>query len=347
MSGYFTKMVPLGYEELLLFHDPPSGLKAIIAIHSTALGPALGGTRMFNYPTEEAAVEDVLRLARGMTYKAAAADLGLGGGKAVIIGDPARDKNEQLLRAYGRCVEKLGGRYITSVDMGIDEKDLDCVRLETEHLLGESAAGNPSPYTAFGIWRGMKRCVAEVYGKPGLEGLTVAVQGLGGVGGALCRHLAAEKARLIVTDVDPEKVKRAVELWGAAAVEPGEIYGQECDIFAPCAAGAVVNPKTIPRLKCRIVAGSANNVLLDEESGAALYRRGILYAPDYVINAGGLIFVDCCRLGITDSEEIRGIIARLDERLQAIFKRSREEKKPPEVIADLLAEERIRGGRTV
>ncbi len=346
MAGYFAKMVPLGYEEIHLFHDPPSGLKAIVAIHNTALGPALGGTRMFDYPTEEAALEDVLRLARGMTYKAAAAHLNLGGGKAVIMGDPARDKNEQLLRAYGRCVEKLGGRYLTSVDMGIDEKDLDCMRLETEHLLGESSAGNPSPYTAFGIWQGLKRCAAEVYGTPRLKDLTVAVQGLGGVGGALCRHLSEDGASLVVTDIVPEKAKKAAELWGAALVEPGQIYDQQCHIFAPCAAGSVINPETIPRLKCRIVAGSANNMLLDDESGEALYRRGILYAPDYVINAGGLIFVDCLRQGITHPEEIHRIITRLDERLQVLFHRSHQEKKPPEVVADLLAEERFRGAAT-
>ncbi len=345
MAGYFERMVPLEYEELLLFHDPHSGLRAIIAIHSTTLGPALGGTRMFNYPTEEAAVEDVLRLAYGMTYKAAAAHLDLGGGKAVILGDPSRDKSEKLLRAYGGCVEKLGGRYITSVDMGIDEKDLDCIRLETGHVFGESSAGNPSPYTAFGIWKGMKRCAAEVFGSPDLGGLTVAVQGLGGVGGKLCSHLAAENVNLIVTDIDPERVKKAVELYGATAVETGEICSRECDIYAPCAAGAVINPRTIPLLKCRIVAGSANNMLLDAASGVALYERGILYAPDYVINAGGLIFVDCCRLGITDHNEIRRIIARLSDRLQTIFERSRAEKKPPEVIADLVAEERIRAGK--
>lgn len=345
MAGYFKRMLPLGYEELHFYYDPPSGLKAIIAIHNTALGPALGGTRMFNYSTEMAAVEDVLRLSRGMTYKAAAAHLDLGGGKAVILGDPSCDKCEKLLRAYGRCVEKLGGRYITSVDMGIDEKDLDCVRLVTEHVFGESSAGNPSPHTAFGIWKGMRRCAAEVFGSPDLEGLTVAVQGLGGVGGMLCSHLAAENVNLIVTDVDPEKIKKAAELYGATAVETGEIYGQECDIFAPCATGAVINPRTAPLLKCRIVAGSANNMLLDAASGAALYERGILYAPDYVINAGGLIFVDCIRRGITDHHGIREIIARLDDRLQAIFERSRAEKMPPEVIADLMAEERIRACR--
>lgn len=344
MAGYFERMLPLGYEELHFYHDPHSGLRAIIAIHNTALGPALGGTRMFDYPTEEAAVEDVLRLSRGMTYKAAAAHLELGGGKAVIMGDPARDKSEELLRAYGRCVKELGGRYLTSVDMGIDEKDLDLILLETEHVFGKSSDGNPSPYTAFGIWRGLKICAAEIYGKPALEGLTVAVQGLGGVGGALCGRLAADGARLVVADVDAERVRAAVEQWGAAAVEPARIYDQECDILAPCAAGAVINPETIPRLKCRVVAGSANNMLLDDESGAELYRRGILYAPDYVINAGGLIFVDCRRQGMSDPDEIRDIIARLDQRLQLIFERSRVEKKPPEVMANLLAEERIRTG---
>jgi len=333
-----------GFEELLFAHDASTGLKAVIAIHSTILGPALGGTRMWPYPTEEAAVNDVMRLARGMTYKAAMADRDLGGGKAVIIGDPCRDKSEKLLRAYGRFVDKLGGRYITAEDMGIGEKDLDWVRQETAHVLGDSSQGSPSPFTAYGVWRGIKASARDALGSDSLEGLTVAVQGLGGVGSRLCEYLAGEGARLIVADLDPEKVKGAVSRWAAKAVAPEEIHARECDIFAPCAAGGIINELTIPQLKCRIVAGAANNVLQDRACGAGLMNRGILYAPDYVINAGGLIYVDSIRLGLKDPDEIRRVVGRIEQRLTHIFKRSAAEKQPPEVVADLMAEERLQSG---
>jgi leucine dehydrogenase len=342
MTGYFLKMESRRFEELLLFYDPGTGLKAAIAIHSTALGPALGGTRMWSYPSEEAAIEDVMRLARGMTYKAAAAELSLGGGKGLIMGDPRRDKSEGLFRAYGRCVQKLQGRFFTGEDMGIDEKDLDWMRLETAYAIGGSVSGSPSPFTAYGVLQGIKACAAEVYGSPSLKGMTVAVQGLGGVGGCLCQYLSNEGAKLIVTDLDPARVKTVVELWGSRAVSPDQIYAQECDIFAPCGGGAVINPQTIPLLKCRIVAGAANNVLLTEDCAAALQQLGILYAPDFVINAGGLVFVDSIRRGVTDAAGIRQAVARIEGRLQALFKRAREERITPAAAADLMAEERIR-----
>lgn len=344
MTGYFSRMESQEFEEIILFHDRESGLKAVVALHNTVAGPALGGTRMWTYPSEEAAIEDVMRLARGMTYKAAAAELPLGGGKGVIIGDHRREKNEALLKAYARCVNKIGGRFITAEDMGIDEDDLDVMRSETSYILGGSEFGSPSPFTAYGVWCGIKACVAEVYGSPSLAGLTVAIQGVGGVGGCLCQYLANDGARLVVTDLDPEKVKTVVELWGARAVAPAEIYDQECDIFTPCGEGAIINEATLPRLKCRIVAGSANNVLKDGAAGEELRRRGILYAPDYVINAGGLIFVDANRRGITDPAAIRQIIARIETRLATLFKRAAELNETPESLADRTAEERFRGG---
>jgi leucine dehydrogenase len=343
MSVYFARMESQGFEELLLFHDRGTGLKAVVAIHNTALGPALGGTRMWPYPSEEAAVEDAMRLARGMTYKSAMAELDLGGGKGVILGDPCRDKSEALFRAYGRFVEKIGGRFITAVDMGINEKDLDWVKRETAHVIGGTLQGSPSPSTAFGVWRGMKAAANARFGTTSLTGLVIAVQGLGGVGGSLCRYLAEEGAALIVTDLDQEKVKFAVEKWGARPVTPEEIYSQPCDIYAPCGAGAVINRDTLPALKCRIVAGAANNVLNDEECGAALHAREILYAPDYVINAGGIIFVDYCRRGITDPETIKSVVGRIEGRLERLFRRAAEQNLRPETAACLMAEERLRG----
>lgn len=343
MSGYFSMMEERGFEELLFVHDGSTGLKAVVAIHSTVLGPALGGTRMWPYPSEAAAIEDVMRLARGMTYKSAMAELDLGGGKGVILGDPCRDKSEALFRAYGRFVEKIGGRYITAADMGVDENDLDCVRRETAHIIGGTLHGSPSPFTAFGVWRGMKAAANALFGTASLGGLVVTVQGLGSVGGSLCRYLAEEGAALIVTDLNRDKVISAAEKWGARAVAPEEIYSQPCDIFAPCGGGGVVNRKTLPQLKCRIVAGAANNVLHDEDCGAALHSRGILYSPDYVINAGGLIFVDYCRRGITDPDVIHSVVERIEGRLKQIFQRAADQKLRPEIAAGLMAEERLRG----
>ncbi len=341
MSGYLSRMAERGFEEVNLVHDAETGLRAAIAIHSTARGPALGGTRMWVYPTEAAAVEDVMCLARGMSYKSAAAELPLGGGKGVIIADPCKEKSEALFRAYGRFVEKMNGRFITAADMGIGEEDLDCIRLETDHVVGGRAIGSPSPFTAYGVWKGIKACAEEVYGSPDLEGHCVAVQGVGTVGRALCQHLADEGAKLIVTDLDHEKVKDAVELWGAKAVSHDEIFEEKCDIFAPCAGGGAVSEKTLKRLKCKIVAGAANNVLKEDKIGSALYERGILYAPDYIINAGGIIFVEYSRQGGKKPDEIKAVIACIEGRLKELFRRSREEKLLPEQVADIMAEEKL------
>jgi leucine dehydrogenase len=286
----FKIMQEYDYEQLVFCQDKSSGLKAIIAIHDTTLGPALGGTRIYDYKTDEEAIIDALRLARGMTYKNAAAGLNLGGGKAVIIGDPKKIKSEALFRAFGRFVEGLNGRYITGEDMNMTQKDAAYVNCETNYIVGlETGSGNPSPMTAYGVFKGMQAAVNEVYGSDDLEGKTVAIQGLGAVGRILAELLYEAGAKLIVTSRDQAKVAKAVAELGATAVEPDEIYGVECDVFSPCAIGAIINDKTIEQLKCKIIAGPANNQLAQPRHGDVLHEKGILYVPDYVINSGGVI----------------------------------------------------------
>jgi len=283
------------YEQIVFCQDQASGLKAIIAIHDTTLGPALGGLRMWNYASEEEALTDVLRLAKGMTYKNAAAGLNLGGGKAVIIGNAKTDKSEALFRAFGRYVQSLSGRYITAEDVNTSVADMDFIHMETDYVTGVSPAfgssGNPSPVTAYGVYRGMKAAAKWKFGSDSLAGKTVAVQGVGNVAYNLCRHLHEEGAHLVVTDINEEALKRAETDFGATVVKPDEIYAVDCDIFAPCALGAIINDKTIPMLKAQIVAGAANNQLAEDRHGDVLEERGILYAPDFVINAGGVINV--------------------------------------------------------
>src|SRR5437870_8490658 len=283
------------FEEVVFFHDAPSELRGIVAIHSTTLGPALGGTRFYPFPSDQEALRDVLRLAKGMTYKAAAAGLDLGGGKAVVIGDPKRIKNEELLRAYGRFIETLGGRYITAEDIGTNRDDMDVIRRETRYVTGVSpelgGSGDPSPVTAYGVSLGLMACVEEAWQEHSLAGRRVAVQGVGKVGYHLVKYLIEAGASIVVSDVDVDAVGRVVRDFGVDTAEPEKIHAQECDIFAPCAMGAVIRDDTIPDLKCRVVAGSANNQLDRSEHGEALAEVGILYAPDYVINAGGLINV--------------------------------------------------------
>lgn len=295
--GVFDQLSEKDHEQVIYCYDPVSGLKAIIAIHNTTLGPALGGCRMWQYEKEEDALNDVLRLARGMTYKSAAAGLNLGGGKAVIIGNPKKDKSEDLFRAYGRYVQGLAGRYITAEDVGTTVRDMEWVRMETDFVTGISRAlggsGDPSPVTALGCYEGIKASVKWVTGSESLEGKTVAVQGVGAVGYHLVQHLTRDGAKVFVCDIDQDNLRRVSrDFRGVEVVAPDTIYDVECDVFAPCALGAVVNDDTIKRLKCSIIAGSANNVLADEEKHSAeLAKRDILYAPDYVINAGGLINV--------------------------------------------------------
>lgn len=290
---FFDKLSVYNHEQVSYWFDPSCGYRGIIAIHNTALGPALGGTRFWDYPTDDDALRDVLRLARGMTYKAAMAGLNLGGGKSVIIGDNATEDRECVFRAHGRHVESFAGRYITAEDVGTSPSDMEWVRQETKHVVGlADASGDPSPVTAFGTFRGMQACAKMRYGDDSLSGKTVAVQGVGHVGYYLCKHLTEEGASLIVADIDTAKVQRVVDEFGAKAVGAEEIYGVEADIFAPCALGAVINDDTLKVLKVDVVAGAANNQLHRERHGDALADRDIVYAPDYVINSGGLINVN-------------------------------------------------------
>ena len=281
------------YEQVVFCHDRGTGLRAIVAVHSTRLGPALGGTRFYPYPSEADGLEDVLRLARGMTYKAAAAGLDLGGGKAVIFGDPRRDKSEALLRAYARHVEALGGRYLTAEDVGTTQADMDIVRRETRFVTGVSrelgGSGDPSDATAYGVLWAMKAVAQRLWGDTSLVGRHVAVAGAGKVGRALLGHLAEERARVTVADVSPAAVDWAVREYGAEVAPTEKIHAVDCDIYAPCALGGVLGEETIPELRCAAVVGAANNQLADAASAGLLARAGVLYAPDYVVNAGGLI----------------------------------------------------------
>jgi leucine dehydrogenase len=333
------------FEEVVFLHDPPSGLRAVVAIHSTVLGPALGGTRFFPFQSEEEAVRDVLRLARGMTYKAAAAGLDLGGGKAVIIGDPQRDKSEELLRAYGRFIESLGGRYITAEDVGTSREDMDILRRETRWVTGVSkrlgGSGDPSPVTAFGVFQGLRACAEEALRTSSLEGVRVVVQGVGKVGYHLAKNLTAAGARVTVADVDVDAVARAVNELGVDTVEPEKAHAQECDIFAPCALGAVIRDDTLPELKCHVVAGAANNQLERPEHGDALTDLGILYAPDFVINSGGLMNVADELIGY-DRERAMKKVEGIYRTLREVFRRSRLDGVTPATAAARLAEERMR-----
>lgn len=340
----FKYMERYDYEQLVFCQDHQSGLKAIIAIHDTTLGPALGGTRMWTYESEEAAVEDVLRLARGMTYKNAAAGLNLGGGKTVIIGDPRKDKSEALFRAFGRYIQGLNGRYITAEDVGTTVEDMDIIREETDFVTGISPAygssGNPSPITAYGVYRGMKAAAKEAFGTDSLEGKVVAIQGVGNVAYSLCRHLHDEGAKLIVTDINKEAVQRAVKEFSASAVEPNEIYDVECDIYAPCALGATINDQTIPRLKAKVIAGSANNQLKDPKHGDKIHEMGIVYAPDYVINAGGVINVADELYGYNRERALKKV-ETIYQNIEEVLAISKRDHIPTYVAADRMAEERI------
>ena len=331
----FDSMEQYDYEQLVFCQDKASNLKAIICIHDTTLGPALGGTRMWPYETEEDAIIDVLRLSRGMTYKNAAAGLNFGGGKAVIIGDPLKDKSEASLRALGRFIESLNGRYITGEDVGICIEDLDVIKLETSHVKGPGAF-DPSPFTAYGVWQGIKACVAEIWGKDGLAGKTIAVQGLGHVGYFLAKHLHEAGAKLIVADITEANVQRAVQEMQAQAVRPEEIYGVECDIFSPCALGGIINDSTIPQFKCKVIAGSANNQLEAIGHGDLLRDRGILYAPDFIINAGGVVG------GTQEShEQAFKALTIIYKNLREIFAIAKKDNIPTYKAANTLAEQRI------
>ncbi len=332
------------HETVAFFDHKASGLKAIIALHSTALGPACGGTRVYPYASADHALVDVLRLSRGMSYKNAMADLPLGGGKAVIIADPASGKTEARLLAYADAVNTLGGRYITAMDVGISQRDMPIIARGTKFVAGfdqpGKTGGDSGPLTALGVFAGLKAAVKHRLGVDTAKGLTVAIQGLGKVGMDLAKRLAAEGAKLVVADVNEEAVKTAVSAFGARAVSVDDVITAECDVLSPNALGAVLNARTIPALHARVIAGAANNQLARAEDGIALDARGILYAPDYVINAGGVIRVAGQIFDWSDAEIERRVLAIADVLLQ-VFRRAELERSPTSVIADRIAEERI------
>lgn len=334
------------HEQVVFCREPELGLKAIIAIHDTTLGPSLGGCRFYPYKSDEEALNDVLRLSRAMTYKASIAGLNLGGGKAVIVGNPDTDKNEYLFRAFGRFVEGLGGRYITAEDVSTTVRDMEWVRMETGYVTGISQAlggsGDPSPVTAFGVFVGIKAALKIKLGREDLSGIRVAVQGVGHVGYKLCRYLHDNGAELYISDVNQDAVDRAMAEFDATQVDGDTIHATEVDVFAPCALGAVLNDKTIKEIRAPIIAGAANNQLaVSNKHGAALLKRGLLYAPDYAINAGGLINVANELEGYNRERAFRqaeGIYYTLME----IFKKSEEASIPTNQASDQLAEERLR-----
>ena len=338
----FDTISSMGHEQLVVCHDPAAGYRGIIAIHSTVLGPALGGTRFWKYGSDEEAIVDALRLARGMTYKNAVAGLNLGGGKSVIIGDNKTADRELIFRAHGRFVESLGGRYITAEDVGTSTADMDYVHMETDYVSGLAGrSGDPSPVTAHGVFRAIQASAKYRWGSDDISGKTISVQGCGHVGYYLAKELHEAGSKLVVTDIDAERVKRVVSEFGAKAVGTDEIYAVTADIFAPCALGAIINDKTIPQLKVAIVAGAANNQLLEEHHGDALEARGITYAPDYVANAGGVINVYGELAGWTSARSFRKADEIYDTVLK-VFEIAKTEKIPTYLAADRLAEQRIR-----
>jgi len=341
--GVFDYMEKYGHEQVIYFHDKKTGLKGITAIHDTTLGPAIGGTRLYNYESEEAALFDVIRLSRGMTYKCSAAECNCGGGKSVLLGDPKKVKNEGYLRAYGRYVQSLNGRFYTGEDMNISEHDCDYMLMESDYINGRAdMSGNPSPVTAYGVYWGVKASAFEKWGSNNLKDKVIAVQGLGAVGFALCEYLHKEGAKLIVTDISQEKMNQAINAFGAEGVSINDIYSVDCDIFSPNSIGAILNNETIPQLKCEVIAGGANNVLLDEKKhGDMLMSRGIVYAPDFVINGAGLINVYQEFFPPYNREETLVKVEKIYDRLLKIFAYAKESKINTQEAATKLAEERI------
>ncbi len=339
----FNKLEEYDYEQIVFCQDKSSGLKAIIAIHDTTLGPALGGTRIYDYKTDEEAIEDALRLAKGMTYKNAALGLDLGGGKAVIIGDPKKIKSEELFRAFGRFVEGLNGRYITGEDMNMTQQDAAYVNCETNYIVGlETGSGNPSPITAYGVLKGIQAALNETYGNDDLKGRTVAIQGLGAVGRRLAELLYKAGSKLYVTSRDQTKIDKAAAELGAIPVGLDEIYGVKCDVFSPCAIGAIINDATIDKLKCKIIAGSANNQLEKSRHGDILEKKEILYVPDYVVNSGGVInIIDDISGREYDKENAMKNTAKIYDACKKVFEIAKRDSIPTYKAADRLAEERI------
>lgn len=338
----FEAIVADGYEEVLFGHDSATGLRTIIAIHDTSMGPSLGGVRMRPYATEDEALVDALRLSRAMTYKFAAAGIDLGGGKSVIIGDPSTDKTEDLLRAFGRIVATLGGRYIPGIDVGTSQDDLRTIGREADPV---SCIGtDPSPFTALGVFAVLRSCVQHVAGSSDLAGVRVAVQGVGHVGEALARYAVEAGAEIVIADLDPGRAEELAAEIGGTVVDARAIVGEPCDVFAPCAVGSVIDDEALSHLQCRIVAGGANNVLARPELAARLHDMGILYAPDYVANAGGVILLDVERRG-AGAERARERCLELGNRMTQILQRAEADGVPPLEAADGMAEARLAQAR--
>ncbi|MFZ6771912.1 Leu/Phe/Val dehydrogenase [Undibacterium sp. SXout7W] len=329
------------HEQVVFASEAKSGLKAIIAIHNTHLGPAMGGCRMWNYASEADAVRDVLRLSRGMTYKNAVAGLPIGGGKSVIIGDPKTEKSPALFEALGEALERLGGRYVTAEDVGTSPADMANVAAKTSYVAGLGDRGDPSPFTALGCFVGAQAAVKHRFGRDSMEGLTVALQGLGHVGYDYARRLKQAGAKLVVADIDQAALQRAQDELGAEVVDIHAIYDVNADIYAPCALGATVNADTIQRLKAKVIAGAANNQLASADLGDVLRRKEILYAPDFVINAGGIIKV-CYEYLNTPEDGMDAHVRRIGETLTEIFVRADVEGMATSIIADQIAEARFK-----
>jgi leucine dehydrogenase len=341
------KQVEGDHEQVVSCVDEATGYHGLIAIHSTALGPAVGGARFWSYASEADAITDALRLARGMSYKNAFAGIPFGGGKSIIIGDNRRMDREMIFRAHGRFVETLGGRYITAEDVGTSTSDMEYVRLETRHVAGlANRSGDPSPVTAHGVFKAIQASAKFRWGADDLTGRTVAIQGCGNVGYYLAKELHQAGARLVATDMNQDRLRRVHDEFDAVAMPPEEIYGVEADIFAPCALGGIINDQTIPQLKVEIVAGAANNQLLEARHGSALEERGILYAPDYVANAGGIINGCIELLGWDRSYTLRRV-RQIYDKLLMVFETAKAEKIPTREAADRLAERRLQTARPV
>ncbi|HMN33354.1 MAG TPA: Glu/Leu/Phe/Val dehydrogenase [Chitinophagaceae bacterium] len=341
----FQLMSELKHEQVVVCNDPHSNLKAIIAIHDTTLGPALGGTRMWNYKSDDDAMIDALRLSRGMTYKAAISGLNLGGGKAVIIGDPSL-KSEALWRRYGRFVNSLNGKYITAEDVNTSARDMEFIHLETKHVTGipeyMGGSGDPSPFTAYGVFVGIKASAFKQWGNDNLSGKKVLVQGVGHVGQYLVGHLVEVGAKVYITDINETRIKETTEKYKVEYVSPEKMYDMDIDIYAPCALGAVINNDSIPKLKCAVIAGAANNQLeIEETHGRELIKRGIIYAPDFLINAGGLINVAAEAGGAYNREKVTNDVEKIYNRLLEVFKVSEKDNIITQEAAMRIAQKRI------
>jgi leucine dehydrogenase len=345
IASVLDQLTALGHKKVVFCNDPDTGLKAIIAIHDTTLGPALGGTRMWSYQTEAEALEDVLRLSRGMTYKAAITGLNLGGGKAVIIGDSRKGKSEAMMRSYGRFIKNLNGEFITAEDVGTTTRDMEFIRMETSHVTGvpESigGAGDPSPYTAKGVYLGIKACVKEVFGTDMLAGRSVVVQGIGNVGEHLVELLRNENVEVFISDINQERLQEVAKKYKAKPIEADKIFGLDADIYAPCALGATVNEHTIEKMKFAIIAGSANNQLADEQlQGRMLLEKKILFAPDYLINAGGLINCYSELTGYGKKRTMQ-LTENIYDATRDVIQMSKKENIPTILAANRIAEQRI------